>query len=67
LNGPNDWDEWLEVIETKAIGGQRWEFVNPETDKEELPELTKHTIPSAQDVDPEKLALSQLTEDKMMN
>ena len=27
LNKPNDWDEWLEVIETKAVGGKRWEFV----------------------------------------
>src|SRR5947209_4048654 len=64
LNGPNDWDEWLEVIKTKAVGGRIWEFVDPRTNKDELPTLRRPTIPSAKDVNPEKSTLSQLTDDE---
>ena len=64
LNGPNDWDEWLEVIKTKAVGGRIWEFVDPRTNKDELPTLRRPTIPSAKDVNSEKSTLSQLTDDE---
>jgi hypothetical protein len=41
LNGSNDWDEWLEVVRTKALGNDIWEFVNPATAKAELPTLAE--------------------------
>ena len=39
LNGPRDWDEWLEVVKTKAIGGEIWEFVDPSLTTEQIPTL----------------------------
>ena len=54
LSGPNDWDEWLEVIKAKAEAGKIWEFVNPELAKEGMMELTKPEVPKAKDVNPEK-------------
>lgn len=32
LSIPSDWDEWLEVIKSKAIAGQIWEYVDPSTE-----------------------------------
>jgi hypothetical protein len=64
LNGPMDWDEWLEVVKTKSVGGKIWDFVNPNTNKDELPILKKPMIPSAKDVNPLKTVLSQLTDDE---
>jgi hypothetical protein len=64
LNGPMDWDEWLEVVKTKSVGGKIWDFVNPNTNKDELPILEKPMIPSAKDVNPLKTVLSQLTDDE---
>ena len=61
LNGPIDWDKWLEVVKTKAVGGKIWEFVNPGTNKDELPTLEKPVIPSAKDINPGKTVLLQLT------
>jgi len=46
LSNPSDWDEWLEIIKTKAAGGEVWEFVDPATAKDELPTLTEPTIPT---------------------
>jgi hypothetical protein len=59
LNGLMDWDEWLEVVKTKSVGGKIWEFVNPNTNKAEPPILEKPMIPSAKDVNPLKTVLSQ--------
>jgi hypothetical protein len=64
LNGPMDWDEWLEVVKKKSVGGKIWDFVNPNTNKDELPILEKPMIPSAKDVNPLKTVLSQLTDDE---
>ena len=29
LNGPKDWDDWLEIIRTTAIGADIWSLINP--------------------------------------
>ncbi len=29
LNGPKDWDNWLEIIRTTAIGADIWSLINP--------------------------------------
>jgi phospholipase C len=63
LNGPMDWDEWLEAVKTKSVG-KFWDFVNPNTNKAELPILEKPMIPSAKDVNPLKTVLSQLMDDE---
>jgi hypothetical protein len=30
LQGPSNWDKWIEVIKTACIKGDIWEYVNPE-------------------------------------
>jgi hypothetical protein len=42
LNGPNDWDEWIGVIKSKAIGNKIWEYINPSTVKDELSNPLTH-------------------------
>jgi hypothetical protein len=37
LNGKEDWDEWIELIKTAAIGAKIWEYVNPEAPKKDPP------------------------------
>ena len=64
LNGPNDWNEWLEVIRTKAIGGKIWEFVDPSKDKDSLPILREPSVPMAKDVNPEAATISALSDDE---
>jgi hypothetical protein len=63
LSSPSDWDEWLEIIKTKAVGGEVWKFVDPTEVKDKLP-LTEPTIPTPQDVNPEKTSLAQLDDDE---
>jgi hypothetical protein len=62
LSGSNDWDEWLEVIKTKAEARKVWEFVNPALAKEDLKKLTQPEIPKAKDINPEKTTVAELTD-----
>jgi phospholipase C len=62
LNGPIDWDEWLEVVKTKSVGGRIWDFVNPNTNKSQLPTPEKPMTLPAKDAHPLKTALPQLTD-----
>jgi len=62
LNGPSDWDDWLEVIKTTAIGGEIWELVNPETAKNRLPILKEPPRPIPQHVNRDKTTIAQLSE-----
>jgi len=39
LTSPNNWDEWIEVIKSKANNNRLWEYVDPSTPKTELPVL----------------------------
>ena len=64
LTGPNDWEEWIEVVKTKALAGKIWEFVNLSTEKTRLPVLERPTIPMANNVNPAKTAISILSEDE---
>jgi hypothetical protein len=64
LSNPSDWDEWLEIIKTKAIGGEVWRFIDPAVVKDELPTLTEPTIPTPQDENPDKTSLAQLDDDE---
>ena len=64
LNGPNDWDEWIGVIKSKAIGNKIWEYINPSTVKDELSILTEPSYPLSANVnpavtDPDKLSRAE--------
>jgi hypothetical protein len=62
LNGPNDWDEWIEIIKAKARSGMIWEFVNPAIAKAALPTLTRPLIPTAAKVNAAKTSIATLDE-----
>jgi hypothetical protein len=44
LTGPNDWDEWIEVVKTKAKAGEIWQYIDPSTAKDQLPNLERPSI-----------------------
>ncbi len=50
LSAPSDWDEWIEIVKTKAIAGKIWEYVNPATEKASLPVLEEPVFPKPSDV-----------------
>ena len=60
LSGPNDWDEWIEVVKAKAEAGKVWEFVNPSLTQQELKELIKPEVPKAKDVNPGTTTVAEL-------
>jgi hypothetical protein len=64
LAGPNGWDEWLEVVKTKAEAGKISEYVNPATAKEELKALSRPEVPKAKDVNPNKATIAELSSDE---
>jgi len=39
LASPNDWDEWLEVIKSKANTNRIWKYVDLSTPEDALPKL----------------------------
>jgi len=43
LNGPSDWDEWIEVIKTLALAGKVWDYIDPS--KDEVPALEEPQPP----------------------
>ena len=64
LNSSTDWDEWLEIVKTKAIGGEIWSFVDPAIEKDKLPTLKQPDVPIAATVNSDKTKISELSEDE---
>jgi hypothetical protein len=64
LSTSADWDEWLELMKTKAIGEKVWKYLDPSTPKDQLPTLIEPVRPTPADVNPNKTLLSQLDEDE---
>jgi hypothetical protein len=65
LASPNDWDEWIEVIKSKANNNRLWKYVDPSTSKTELPKLKEPVRALPKDVNTRGLTkLSELDEDE---
>ncbi len=64
LTRPGDWDEWLEVVKTKAEVGKIWEYVDLSKAKDEVKTLSRLEISKAKDVNPQKAIISELTSDE---
>ena len=64
LTAPSDWDEWIEIVKTKAIAGKIWEYVNPATEKAYLPVLEEPVFPKPSDVNNAKTTFAALTADE---
>jgi len=62
LTGQNDWDEWIEVVKTKAIAFDIWSLVNPDTTNP--PTLEEPQAPKPRSVNPQKTIFSELDEDE---
>jgi hypothetical protein len=41
LNGPKDWNEWIMLLEFAALKDDIWQYVDPATPKDKLPELSE--------------------------
>jgi len=50
LAGPDDWDEWIEIVQTTTRKADIWNLVNPSTAKEKLPKLEPPKRPTPDDV-----------------
>src|SRR5215207_6212108 len=61
LSSPNDWDEWIEIIKSKAIGGDVWDYMNPSTIRDALPALMRTTMPMPKDVNPAHATVTDLS------
>ena len=64
LAAPSDWDEWIEVIKTKAKAGDVWQYADPSTNEDVLPTLKEPYMPVPKDVNGEKTTIAQLTEEE---
>lgn len=64
LASQNDWDEWIEVVKSIAIGDDIWEFINPDTPESSLLPLEEPRTPMPADIDPRKTTFSSLDEDE---
>ncbi len=52
LNGMKDWDDWIEVIRTAALGADIWDLINPDKSKTEIQGLVQPRRPEPSDVKP---------------
>jgi hypothetical protein len=59
LNGPGDWDEWFDTIQTAVKVVDIWPLINPDTRKDLRPALIEPIYPVPNDV---KTAAQQLKE-----
>ena len=64
LSSSADWEEWLEIVKTKALSGEVWDYVNPQTPKAILPALTQPVIPRPADVKDSATRLLELDIDE---
>ena len=65
LASPNDWDEWIEVIKSKANNNRLWKYVDPSTPETELPKLEEPVRASPKDANSRgKTKLSELNKEK---
>jgi hypothetical protein len=52
LNGMKDWDDWIEVIRTAALGADIWDLINPNKSKTQVNSLAQPLRPEPADIKP---------------
>ena len=62
LTCPSDWDEWIEVVKTKAKGGDIWQYVDLSVERDNLPTLKEPPVPLPKDVNQGKTTFAELDE-----
>ena len=62
LTGPDDWNEWIEIIQTKAEAADIWPFIDPSiAESEELPTLERPKVPSLAEIIAERTRLTVIS------
>jgi len=64
LSSQADWDEWIDLIRLQARTGDVWEYVDPSTSQEKLPQLVEPTYPKPSDVRTGTTSYTALSEDE---
>jgi hypothetical protein len=59
-----DWDEWIDLIRLRARTGDVWEYVDPSTKRDKLPQLLKPVFPRPQNVKPGITSYVALSKDE---
>jgi hypothetical protein len=62
LNGPSDWDEWIEVVKTLALAGKVWDYLDPS--KDQVPTLEEPQPPKPTDINAEISTFGQLSQEE---
>jgi hypothetical protein len=62
LNSPADWDEWIEIIKTRALSGKLWQHLDPSEDT--VPALEEPVATTPAQVNPAKTTVTELTPDE---
>jgi transposase InsO family protein len=62
LNGPSDWDEWIEVVKTLALAGKVWDYIDPS--KDEVPALEEPLPPQPSDVNDQVATFGLLSQEE---
>ena len=60
LNGPGDWDEWLDTIQTAAKVANIWRYINPETQGNARPTLVEPVYPVPSEIKENAVQLQDL-------
>jgi hypothetical protein len=60
LTTPSDWRQWIQMIKSAAIQADIWEYVNPDTEKNDLPICEEPEEPTYRTVNPAAAAYKDL-------
>lgn len=59
-----DWDDWIEVIHTTALGADIWDCINPNKEKDTIQALILPPKPDLKDIKANATAYSELSTDE---
>jgi hypothetical protein len=59
-----DWDDWIEVIHTTALGADIWDHINPNKEKDTLQDLILPPKPELKDIKANATAYLELSIDE---
>jgi hypothetical protein len=61
LNAPSDWEVWFDMIWNWAKIAKVWQFMDLSIKAEDLPILSRPTLPLLRDINPSKTLVIELT------
>jgi hypothetical protein len=58
LDGPSDWDEWIEIMKVIVLAGKIWDYIDPS--KDQVPVLEEPKPPKPRNVNDQTSIFRQL-------